>query len=357
MTSAKKLSYNTFSTHKLKVLGGRLMENMLTERQAKILKLIVEEYIQSVKPVSSKLLCKRLKCSSATIRSEMANLEELGLLEKTHTSSGRVPSEQGYRFYVDHLMVLKKMNAEDMLNLQLIFQNQQLQLSDCIQKSLEVISDITNYATVVLGTTSHENLLKQIDVVPLNENSMIVIVITDKGHVEHKNMVLSDVSLEEVKKTVGLINNLIVGTPIDEINKKLEFEIKPIIGKYVSQHEQIYNAFYHVFSDFTNPNKTNVVGKSKFLNQPEFSSNIDKIRQVITKLEDENVLKEIREDDENNITILIGKDNNIDEDVTVIKTKFKTATEEGTIAIIGPKRMEYDRVVSMLDFMKQNIEK
>lgn len=332
------------------------MEKILTERQQNILKLIVEEYIQSAKPVSSNLLCQRLQCSSATVRSEMATLEDTGLLEKTHTSSGRVPSEAGYRFYVDHLMQLKKMNAEDMLKLQIIFKNQELALSDCITKSLEVISDITSYATVVLGSTSHENLLKQIEVVPINDKSLIVIVVTDKGHVEHKNITLDGVSLEEVRKTVGLINNLIVGTPIDEVSSKLEFEIKPIIGKYVNQHEQIYNAFYHVFSDFTAPHTTNVVGKSKFLNQPEFS-NVDKIKQVFAKLEDEDTLREIKQDDENNITICIGKDSNIDEDVTVIKTKFKTGTEEGTLAIIGPKRMEYERVVSMLEFIKQNIEK
>lgn len=335
------------------------MSMILTQRQQEVLKLIVEEYIQSVKPVSSNLLCKKLHCSSATVRFEMAALEEEGLLEKTHTSSGRIPSEAGYRFYVDHLMTLKKMNAEDMLKLQIIFKNQELALSDCITKSLEVISDITSYATVVLGSNSHDNLLKQIDVVPIDEKSLIVIVVTDKGHVEHKNIMLDGVRLDEVKKTVGLINNLIVGTPIDEVSSKLEFEIKPIIGKYVSQHEQIYNAFYHVFSDFTASPTTNVVGKSKFLNQPEFSS-VEKIKQVFTKLEDEEILREInevKEDGDNNITICIGKDSNISEDVTVIKTKFRTGHDEGTLAIIGPKRMEYDRVVAMLEFIKQNIEK
>src|SRR5699024_5211536 len=145
-----------------------------------------------------------------------------GLLEKTHTSSGRVPSEEGYRYYVDHLMEPKKMTGEDMLKLQTVFHNQQLSLSDVIVKSLQVISDMTNYTTVVLGSTSHENLLKQIEVVPIDEGSLIVIVITDRGHVEHKNIRLQDVSLDDVKKTVNLINDLIIGTPIDEVSAKLE---------------------------------------------------------------------------------------------------------------------------------------
>lgn len=329
---------------------------MLTDRQNKILKLIIEKYIKNPIPVGSKVISKELNCSSATVRNDMGELENKGLLEKTHTSSGRVPSESGYRYYVDNLMELKKLNAEDMLKLQIVFKNQQLAISDVIAKSLQVISDMTNYTAVVLGSTSHENLLKQIEVVPIDEVSMIVIIVTDKGHVEHKSIKLQDVSLDEVKKTVGLINTLISGTPIDEISTKLEYEIKPIIGNYVKQHEQLYNAFYHVFNDFTNQ-EVNIVGRNKILEQPEFSSNITKIKNVFNKLEDQKLLRDIREDGDNNIQVYIGNESNIDSDVTVIKTTFKNGNEEGTIAIIGPKRMEYDRVVSMLEYMKENIER
>ena len=329
---------------------------MLTERQNKMLKLIVDRYIKDPTPVGSKVISKALNCSSATIRNEMATLEELGLLEKTHTSSGRIPSEKGYRYYVDNLMELKKMNAEDMLKLQIVFRNQQLALSDVITKSLQVISDMMNYTTVVLGSSSHENLLKQIEVVPIDDVSIIVIIVTDKGHVEHKSIKLYDVPLDEVKKTVGLINNIISGTPIDEVSTKLEYEVKPIIGNYVKQHEQLYNAFYHVFNDFTNPG-VNIVGRNKILEQPEFSSNIEKIKTVFNKLEDRETLRSIEEDKDNNIKVYIGNENNIDSDVTVIKTKFKSGDEEGTIAIIGPKRMEYDRVVGLLEYMKENIER
>lgn len=327
---------------------------MLTSRQSKILKLIVEQYVKLAKPVSSNLICKTLKCSSATVRNEMATLEEMGLLEKTHTSSGRVPSEEGYRYYVDNLMELKEMNAEDMLKLQIIFKNQEMQLSDAINKSLQVISDMTSYATVILGSSSHENLLKKIEVVPIDSESMICLVITDKGHVEHKNIKLDNIDVEDIKKTVELINNLIIGTPIDEVSTKLEFEIKPIIGKYVKQHEQLYNAFYNVFSDIAKEN-VNVRGRNKFLAQPEFS-NIEKIKDVFEKLDNEEVLKDIKEDADNNIKIYIGKENNVDEDCTVVKTKYSIGDDEATIAIIGPKRMEYDRVVNILKYIKDNIE-
>lgn len=328
---------------------------MLTKRQENILRLIVEHYIKLAKPVGSKLISKKIKCSPATIRNEMSILEEKHLLEKTHTSSGRIPSEDGYRYYVDHLMEIKKMSGEDMLKLQVVIHNSQLPLADTITKSLQVISDMTNYATISLGSSSHDNLLKEIEVVPINDVSMIVIVVTDKGHVEHKEIKLDGVSLDEVKKTVSLINNLIIGTPIDEVGIKLEYEVKPIIGKYVSQHEQLYNAFYNVFSDFSS-NDVSVVGRTKFLDQPEFS-NVDKIKSIFEKLDDDATLREIKEDEDDNIKVYIGHENNIDDDVTVIKTKFKTDGSEKTLAIVGPKRMDYERVVSLLEFLKEEIEK
>lgn len=327
---------------------------MLTNRQNEILKLIVLEYIKLAKPVGSNLICDRLKCSSATVRSEMAALEELGLLEKTHTSSGRVPSEEGYRYYVDNLMKLKEISAEDMLKLQLIFNNNQLELSDCLKRSLEIVSDITNYTSVVLGNKSHENTLKEVNVVPLSDSSMTVIVITDKGFVEHKTINVNGISLDEIKKTVNLINNLIIGTPIDEVSSKLEFEVKPIIGNYVKEHERLYNVFYNVFTNFTNRN-VDVVGKKNILKLPEFSS-VEKVREIMDKLDEENIENIVEEDDFNNIKVYIGKESKLDDDMTVIKTKYKTDKEEGTIAIIGPKRMEYDRVVNLLEFIKNNIE-
>lgn len=328
---------------------------MLTTRQEAILELIIREYVKSVNPVGSKGICETLKCSSATVRNEMAYLEELGYLEKTHISSGRIPSEKGYRYYVDNLMEPKKMNGDDLLKLQIICNNNKLELNDYLQKSLEIIAEITNYTSVVLGSKSNENKLKKVEVMPLSDSKMLAIIITDKGHVEHKNILVENISLEDISKAVELINKLLVGTPIDEINRKLEFEIKPIIKQYVTQHEAIYNAFYDVFSDFTKKSDVSFVGKNNMLNQPEFN-NVEKIKKLFNKLDDKDIISNIEENDKD-INIYIGKESNLDDDVTVIKTKYKTNSEEGTIAIIGPKRMEYSRVVSMLDYIKKNIEK
>ena len=286
----------------------------------------------------------------------MAYLEDIGYLEKTHTSSGRVPSELGYRYYVDNLMEPKELTGEEVLTLQTIIGNQSLELSDAITKSMEIISELTNYTSIVLGSFSSENRLKKVEVVPINENNVIAIIITDKGHIENKTITINNnISVEEIRKMVDLINNLLVGTLIDEINKKLEFEIKPIIGKYIKQQEAIYNMFYNAFNEMTSKKDNyHFSGKTNFLKAPEFDS-ADKVRNIIDKLEDKEVISNI-EETSSGINVYIGEESNIDNDVTVIKTKYVVNGEEGTLAIIGPKRMNYDKVISMLDYIKKEIE-
>ncbi len=329
---------------------------MLSQRQNRLLKIIVEEYIKTATPVGSSLVCKELDCSSATIRNEMAYLEETGYLEKTHTSSGRIPSELGYRYYVDNLMEPKKMTGEDVLKLQRIFDNKNLVLSDVITKSMEIISEITNCTSVVLGASSSYNRLKQVEAVPFENNKVLAIIITDKGHLEHKEMKVDDgISTSEIKKVVELINKLLVGTPLDEVSSKLEFEIKPIIGNYVKSHEALYQAFYNAFNEFSFKNHMHMAGRTKLLDYREFD-NVSKVKEILNKFDDDNMVKKI-EADNNAINVYIGHESNFDDDVSVIKTKYVVNGEEGTIAIIGPKRMDYEKVVALLDFIKHNIER
>ena len=258
------------------------MINLLSERRKELLKLIVEEYIKTANPVGSSLLCDKLNCSSATIRNEMASLEDMGYLEKTHTSSGRVPSEMGYRYYVDNLMEPKKMTGEEVLKLQTIFDNKGLVLSDVITRSMEIISEITNCTALVVGASSAENKLKEVETIPFSDSKVIAIVITDKGHVEHKELNVGKVSPNEVKKVVELINKLLVGTPLDEVSAKLEFEIKPIIGNYVKSHEALYQAFYNAFNEFSYKSHMHMAGRTKLLDYREFDS-VAKVKEILNK--------------------------------------------------------------------------
>ena len=326
------------------------------DRQQALLKEIVETYIKNVRPVGSKGLCKKFKLSSATIRNEMAALENLGYLEKNHVSSGRIPSEKGYRFYVENLMKPKELNGEEILKLQTIFHNQELVVSDAISKCMEIISDITNYTSVVLGKNSKENTLQQVTIVPVENDQVVALVCTNKGIVENKKFKIpNSIFIEELIKTSEIINKMLVGTPIDEVSSRLEYEIKPVISKKIKQYEKVYEIFYDAFNDFTK-NNANVFfsGKSNILKQPEYED-VNEIKRIISKFDDESLVRKIEENGDG-VKIYIGDETEFDPNVTVIKSHYNINGEEGTIAIVGPKRMEYDKVVGLLNYLNKELD-
>lgn len=329
---------------------------ILDERQNKLLKEIIETYIKTIKPVGSKSLCKKFNCSSATIRNEMSNLEELGYIEKNHISSGRIPSEKGYKYYVEHLMKPKELTGEDVLKLQTIFDNKQLKLNDTITKCMEIISDITNYTSVVLGSNSKENLLSQVSIIPIDEQRIVALVCTNKGIVENKQFVIPpNTEIKELVKTSEMINKMLYGTPIDEVAERLEFEIKPIISKKVEQYEAIYSIFYDALHNFASGSNVHMSGTAKLFNHPEYDDTKE-IRRLVSKFENEDLIRKIDSDsDSGTISVYIGDENEFDSNVTIVKSHYNINGEEGTIAIVGPKRMEYDRVVGLLKYLNENL--
>ena len=328
------------------------------ERQKELLKTIVESYIKTIKPVGSKSLCEKFNCSSATIRNDMMYLEELGYLEKTHISSGRIPSELGYHYYVENLMKPKEITGEDVLKLQTILNNKDLVLSDAINKCMEIISEITNYTSVVLGSKSKKNTLQQISIVPIDNKRVVSVLVTNTGHVENRQVLIpDDISIKEIVKTCEIVNKSLSGTPLNEVLEKLEFVIKPEIAKTMQKYEELCNFFYDAFSEFNENVKDDVFfgGKTNILKQPEYNEP-EKIKEIIEKLENIELVKNIETDDKD-IKVFIGEENNFDPDTTVVKTSYNIDGEVGTLAIIGPKRMEYDKVVTLLNFLKNYIER
>ncbi|MFI3260245.1 MAG: heat-inducible transcriptional repressor HrcA [bacterium] len=329
----------------------------MDNRKETLLKEIVESYIKTVRPVGSKSLCNKLGFSSATIRNEMSVLESLGYIEKNHISSGRIPSEKGYKYYVDNIMEPEKLTGKDVLKLQKIFSNNTLVINDTITQCMEIISDLTNYASVVLGKSSSDNLLQKLDIISLNENSIVALVCTDKGIVENKKFILPEgTDIKEIVKISEIINKFLIGTPINMASERLEFEIKPIIVKEVMQYETIYNIFYSAFSDFAGNTSVHVAGKSNILSQPEYQ-NVEDLKKLAYKLDDVESLKKLDKDSAEDVKIFIGNDNDVDPDVTVIKKNFKHDGEEGTIAIIGPTRMDYKKIVSLLQYVDDKLER
>lgn len=336
------------------------------ERQEELLKIIVETYIQTFKPVGSKSLVDHFKVSSATIRNDMALLEELNFLEKEHLSSGRIPSEAGYRYYVDNLMKPKDITGEDVLKLQTILNNNNLVLSDAIQKCMEIISDITHYTSVVIGPSVESSTLQQISIIALDDDEdetsegdrrVVAVLVTNQGVVENKQINISrNINLKELIKTSELINKALVGTPLAKVTERLELEIKPKIKEVINRYEEVCNFFSSAFRDFTIDNSDIVFGgKTNILDYKEYDEP-EKIKDMIAKLENTELVKNIQTSD-SDINVYIGEETEFDPDVTIIKTHYKVGKDEGTLAIIGPKRMEYDKVWTLLNFLKSYIEK
>ena len=313
-------------------------------RRNNILKEIVETFIKTARPVGSKALCDKFNLSSATIRNEMAVLEELGYLEKNHVSSGRVPSESGYRYYVEHLMEAEKITGSDMLKLQKIFASGELELSDAINKCMEIISDITNYTSVVLGKNSKDNNLLQVSIIAINASQVVAVVCTDKGNVENKMFNIdNNININELIKTSEIINKMLAGTPIDEVSVRLE---------------RVYNIFYNAFNDFVaNTSSIHIAGRNNIFNQPEYND-IFELKRLANKLDDTALIEKVAENDtdENEIKIFIGDENEFDPNVTIIRKKYHINGEDGTIAVIGPKRMDYGRIVSMLEYIDEKLD-
>ena len=302
---------------------------MLTARQMLIFKCIVEEFIENAEPVGSKALMVKyqLPYSSATIRNEMNFLENYGYLEKTHISSGRVPSKEGYRFYVHNL---GKVDLDEGTKNQVatIINKHRRNLNEMVHESCNMLSELTHLTSVALGNAS-DDMLQRISVVPLDDGRVTAIIITSQGHVENKVFQFSsDVEMEDLLSCVNVMNELLIGTPISEVAFRLERDVRPILTTQVKQHEELFNAFLEAFVKFA--------------------------------FENSKVWKTLPLSSEDGIQINIGNETPLGKmnDVSVISASFKTGeTSKGSISVIGPTRMPYEKVVALVEYISENIEK
>lgn len=238
-------------------------------------------------------------------------------------------------------------------------------MSDAVQKCMEIISDITHYTSVVIGPSVDDSKLKQISIIPLDSDDdsddgdrrVVAVLVTNKGVVENKQVNISrNIDMRELIKTSELINKSLVGTPLSKVSERLELEIKPRIKEVIERYDEVCNFFSSAFHDFTIDNSDVVFGgKTNILDYKEYNEP-DKIKEMIAKLENVDLVKNIQTSD-SDINVYIGEETEFDPDVTIIKTHYHVGNDEGTLAIIGPKRMEYDKVVTLLNFLKSYIEK
>ena len=327
-------------------------------RRERVLKLIVEHFIKTAEPVGSRTLIEeyKLNYSGATIRAEMNSLEQEGFLEKTHISSGRVPSSKGYRYYIEHLRE-RSVSEEFKYQMQSIMDEKIRSIDDVIKESCEILSQMTSLASIVLGPNATQEKLISVQLVPISKNSATCVFITDQGYVENKTFVLNDkTSLSDVESCVKLLNDRLKGTAIAELIPKMK-AIKPLLSDYVIDHDVIYQAMLEAFVGFAK-DRLSVYGKEELFEQPEFEDDATKIKKLIELFESPEVFREVEEDGDNEISIHIAGEAKDNDDVSIISAKVKIpGQKEGSIAIVGPKRMDYDQVVSSMEYLINELEK
>lgn len=333
-------------------------ENMLTDRQLIILQTIIDSFIETAHPVGSRLISKddSIGLSAATIRNVMADLEDLKLLEKTHSSSGRVPSEKGYRYYVDHVISPSiKEHEVDIIN-HLIEENI-YEYEQVVQTSADVLSELTNYTTIVLGPEVIKARLKQIQFITLTKTQAVAILITDTGHVEHKSLTIPpSLRPSELEKIVNILNEKLVGVPITSLEQKLESEIYHLLKQHISEHELMFRYLKTVMK-YDQPNKLYIGGQTNLLTQPEFSD-IEKVHALYKMMEDESKVMEILSQNEPGIRVTIGNENDYDpiNQLSLIRSSYEFGSGQlGTIALLGPTRMEYKKVITLLQSVAQEM--
>lgn len=328
-------------------------------RRDRVLKLIVEHFIKTAEPVGSKTLIEEygLTYSGATIRAEMNSLEQQGYLEKTHTSSGRVPSSKGYRYYIENLRE-RSVSDEFKYQMQSILDEKIRSIDDVIKESCEILSQMTSLASIVLGPNATQEKLVSVQIIPISETSATCVFITDQGYVENKTFVINEkTSLSDVESCVKLLNERLKGTSISELIPKMK-AIKPLLNDYVIDHDVIYQAMLEAFVGFAK-DRLSAYGKDVLFEQPEFKDDAAKIKKLLELFESPEVFREVEdEDSDNEISIHIGGESNEDEDVSIISAKVKIpGQKEGSIAIIGPKRMDYDKVVTSMEYLINELER
>lgn len=332
---------------------------MLDKRLLEILKVVVDEYIETAEPVSSKTLVEKYKLpySPATIRNDMAELEAEGYLEKPHTSAGREPTPKGYQFYCDHLLE-RDLDEEIKHSISEIF-SKTINVEDAIKESCKIITDMTNLTSGVLGPDESTQTLERVEVVPVDQNSAVCLLITNTGHTENKLFKLdsSEVSLEDITKCTGILNERLKGTPINKLTEKLN-SMRPILSQAIKKYEVLFNAFLSAFTKFASE-RMYMNGTSNLAYQPEFTD-AENLRKVLRLCDNPEILREfIYKNKEKDLMSSIpgGTELMWEDDLAVVSSPIRVGKEDnGKIIVLGPRRMEYNRVVSLVDFIVKEIE-
>ncbi|NLT18070.1 MAG: Heat-inducible transcription repressor HrcA [Firmicutes bacterium ADurb.Bin080] len=333
------------------------MEHKLSDRKKKVLRAVVDEYISSPIPVSSSEIQEKYfnDISSATIRVELSALEEMGYLVQPHTSAGRVPSSIAYKFYVENFIGKKPLKKKEIKTIDNFFDKKFTEIEDIVKTSAKVISEITNYTSVIVINNINNVLVKEIKIVGLEPNSALVIIITDSGIIKDNVISLKKFTNPSfIRDANVLINKIFAGYTVGELKTRSQ-----MIEIELSDFRELLDCVIEILKNYSNKSAKNVYveGGNKMLNYP--GATLEQAKSALNVLEDKLLLGNLLDDKTDNIefSFRIGKDETCGIDRCAIMTAKYTINgkEVGQAGVIGPERMDYGKVMGVLSYLSKSI--
>ena len=334
------------------------MPEELDARKRKILQAIIEEYIETAEPVSSGNLVKNgaLRCSSATIRNEMADLEKIGFLEQPHTSSGRIPSEKGYRYYVDELLREDDISRKEMELIKQRLETKVNALEDLTKIATTTLSEITHYTTIAIGPNVNNHNIIDIKFVLLGTRVLMAVILTDSGIIRESIIKFDeDITQEQVNDLTVISKNKLVGKPLEKLNGPIEDFIMSEMKTGINIIQKIINEINKLIDD---SNRVYLEGTNKVVDMPEFKK-VDIAKDFLNVLDAKNLVADVLNTGvANDISVYIGSESDKEELKNFSIVTFNHLLEDkdiGTIGIIGPKRMDYSKVISVMKYISKKL--
>ena len=331
---------------------------MLDNRKKRILQAIIEEYINTAEPVSSGSLLQNygLNCSSATIRNDMAELEHIGYLDKPHTSAGRIPSAKGYRFYVDELLKDDNISLEEIQYIKSKLETKINEIEDLTKIATNTISEITHYTTLAVGPRADRHNIVDIKFVLLGSRVLMAVILTDAGAIKETIIKFDeDITQSQVDNLSFLFNNKLRGMPLDKIDEPFEQYMMNEMKGEVRVVKPIIEQINRAIVENTN---LYLEGTNKVFDFPEFKK-MDVARNFLNVLDEKEVVLDILNSGmAEDINVYIGDENEHSElkDFSIVTFKHTLGNKDlGTIGIIGPTRMDYSKVISVMKYISKKL--
>lgn len=334
---------------------------MLNERKKKILQIIIEDYISSAEPVGSRTIARKydLGLSPATIRNEMSDLELLGYLEQPHTSAGRIPSAQAYRFYVDALIEPGTLTDNDMALIDGWYNERRRNIDDFFQSTAKILSRMTQNVSMVLTNQQTIANFCYLKFLPLDSQHAILCIVADDGSIDTNVVDIPlGMSSEEMDYLAGKMSKLLEDRNLSDIS----VEILQNVHTDVVEDKLIFSSLLQAVRKMTGRRQEQKVflgGTKQLLNQPEFRD-VERVRNLLGILEEEKVLKDLLQGGEDSgLKVTIGSENKFTgiQDCSMVQATYRLNGQiVGTMAVLGPTRMEYGKVISVMDYLHKYLK-